>query len=508
MELDKIAVTVRPRTPWEAIDLGFAMARAWFVPLWLLWLALALPVYLLAALLLPDHPLWVILIVWWCKPAYEPLLLFWLSRALFADRIPLRAALRQAFRVVFPQLLVNLTWRRFNPNRSFNMPVTVLERLRGKARKKRLAVLGRGQQASTWLTIVGMHFEIILELSFIFLIIIMLPEELRWLDLNNFLFNPGRLEQWLQHLGDLFAMSLIAPFYVAAGFALYLTRRTELEAWDIELAFRRLISRKQGSREARPARPAGRTGRALSLLLCGALLAGGHVPDLPAAVLESREAKTVIAQVLADEVFGQRKQETYWKYIGTAEEPAADREDLHWLVKWLLGVLEGFGRGTAAFGKGVLLIGAGVLLAWLLYKAWGNRESLVIRRPPSAKRRQRPASLFGLSLDSQSLPADITGECRRLLQQGEIRAALSLLYRGVLVALLRHERLEIADSATEGECVAQVRAVCPEDESAFFVRLTRVWIAAAYGHQPADARQVAGLCDEWQRLFGGAPGHG
>jgi hypothetical protein len=302
-------------------------------------------------------------------------------------------------------------------------------------------------------------------------------------------------------------MSLIAPFYVAAGFALYLTRRTELEAWDIELAFRRLISRKQSSREALPARPAGRAGRALSLLLCGTLLAGGHVSELPAAALESREAKTVMAQVLADEAFGQRKQETYWKYIGAAQQPAADREELHWLVKWLLGVLEGFTRGSAAFGKGVLLIGAGVLLAWLLYKAWANREHLVTRRPHSARRRQ-PASLFGLSLDSQSLPADITGECRRLLRQGEIRAALSLLYRGVLVALLRHERLEIADSATEGECVAQVRAVCPEGESAFFVRLTRVWIAAAYGHQPPDARQVAGLCDEWQRLFGGEPGHG
>jgi len=56
MELDRIAVIVRPRTPWEAIDLGFAMARAWFVPLWLLWLALALPVYLLAAMFFADQP--------------------------------------------------------------------------------------------------------------------------------------------------------------------------------------------------------------------------------------------------------------------------------------------------------------------------------------------------------------------------------------------------------------------------------------------------------------------
>jgi hypothetical protein len=37
----------------------------------------------------------------------------------------------------------------------------------------------------------------------------------------------------------LLAMSVMAPFYVAAGFALYLGRRTRLEAWDLELAFGR-----------------------------------------------------------------------------------------------------------------------------------------------------------------------------------------------------------------------------------------------------------------------------
>ena len=39
------------------------------------------------------------------------------------------------------------------------------------------------------------------------------------------------------------AMSIVEPFHVAAGFSLYLNRRTELEAWDLELAFRRLRER-------------------------------------------------------------------------------------------------------------------------------------------------------------------------------------------------------------------------------------------------------------------------
>jgi hypothetical protein len=36
----------------------------------------------------------------------------------------------------------------------------------------------------------------------------------------------------------------VEPFYVASGFALYLNRRVELEAWDIEQEFRRAFARK------------------------------------------------------------------------------------------------------------------------------------------------------------------------------------------------------------------------------------------------------------------------
>jgi hypothetical protein len=35
------------------------------------------------------------------------------------------------------------------------------------------------------------------------------------------------------------AVLFLEPFYVAAGFAMYLNRRAELEAWDIEQEFRR-----------------------------------------------------------------------------------------------------------------------------------------------------------------------------------------------------------------------------------------------------------------------------
>src|SRR5690606_23002780 len=51
---------------------------------------------------------------------------------------------------------------------------------------------------------------------------------------------------WLEHLTNLlYALVLVVwePIYVASGFSLYLNRRTILEGWDIELAFRRLRTR-------------------------------------------------------------------------------------------------------------------------------------------------------------------------------------------------------------------------------------------------------------------------
>ena len=38
-------------------------------------------------------------------------------------------------------------------------------------------------------------------------------------------------------------VAFLEPFYVAAGFALYLNRRVELEAWDVEQELRRAFER-------------------------------------------------------------------------------------------------------------------------------------------------------------------------------------------------------------------------------------------------------------------------
>ena len=45
MRLDDLSVELRPRTPWEAVELGTALVRRHARAIWRPWLALSLPVF-------------------------------------------------------------------------------------------------------------------------------------------------------------------------------------------------------------------------------------------------------------------------------------------------------------------------------------------------------------------------------------------------------------------------------------------------------------------------------
>jgi hypothetical protein len=225
MQLDQMSANIRSRTAWEGVDLGFAMARQWFLPLWGLWWMTAIPVILLALLVLHEWPVIAAIVVWWLKPLYEPLQLFWLSRRLFGEQLSLRETLGQWRRMILPRLFSNLTLRRFSPNRSFYMPVSHLEGLRGKERLKRLDVLSGDSSAGIWLTIVGAHIEIALTYSLVILVFYLIPDEVLQDSLWQMLEKEDATVIWLGNAAWLLAMSIFAPFYVAGGFSLYLTRR-------------------------------------------------------------------------------------------------------------------------------------------------------------------------------------------------------------------------------------------------------------------------------------------
>jgi hypothetical protein len=519
MRLTDASVAIRPRSPWEALDLGVLLARRHAGLLMASWALVSLPIFALLCLVLWDYPGWAIFAFWWLKPAYERLPLHILARALFGDTPSLKQAFKALPGLLKPQLLASLTWRRFALTRSFDLPVMQLEGLSGQARSQRLVVLGqRDAGAATWLTLVGMHLEMALWLGLVSLLYLLLPAQIEldwsWQSLANAAAGEWL---WLEHLSNLlYVLVLIVwePVYVACGFTLYLNRRTALEGWDIELVFRRLRQRLSGV--------------AYALLLgCGLLLLQAPLPVMAAEIsncplpvadpigpeaprllkqpLSSQAAQDSIEQLLDRPPFEHRETVTRWRF---GEEEAAQPNEES--ISGLLELLEKFFKlaefwnsidAVAVFFEALLwaaLLGLAALLIWR-YRQWlgafAGRISLAQRAatPPSSQ-------LFGLEVTPQSLPADVAGAVERLWAE-QPRAALGLLYRALLSHLLHDYRLPLHSAHTEREVLRLVEDLEQSELSAFSQTLTLHWQNLAYGHRlpPDDLRQA--LCQGWRRLF-------
>ncbi len=516
MDPTRLAAAIRPRGPWESIDLGFALARTWFLPLWLCWWVTAAPLALLTLVLLHQRAdLWLLLL-WGCKPAFEALPLYWLSRALFGERLTVAVAARRLPQALPPRLWPQLLWRRIGVTRSFSMPVTLLEAPRGAARAARLRVLGTG--AAGWLTVICVHLETVLWLSALLLLAFLLPEGMPRLDLEATLTDSGSMADWIGGLLMLAAVSVMAPFYVAAGFALYLGQRTRLEAWDLELAFRRARARPGRAGIGQAGRKGASAGRAdaswthpgrshfgrgrrtvvavAAALLLAAPLAG---PLSPTQALTREEAGVAIDAVLAESDFGGTREAWTWVYVGDTAEPDTDGDAG-------MALPDGLIQSLASIIKWLLLLAAATGLGLLALRLLPE-----LRAPSRTRRRaarQRPAGTQSRAAGATAmLPLDIPAEVRRLLGAGDARGALALLYRSQ-IAQLRTAGLDLPDSATEAECLATAASRARPDQVAWLQRLLRLWQGVAYGHRAADPGAMASLLAERAILMQGQPVQG
>ena len=126
MELERLSVRLRQRNPWEAIDLGFAMARQWWREVYGAWLVMFVVLAVVACVALP--PTWALFSVWWLKPALDRIVLHVLAGAVFGSRPTLRETLRDLPRYAWNGLLLSLTLYRLSPVRSFTLPIASSKR--------------------------------------------------------------------------------------------------------------------------------------------------------------------------------------------------------------------------------------------------------------------------------------------------------------------------------------------------------------------------------------------
>jgi hypothetical protein len=108
-----------------------------------------------------------------------------------------------------------------------------------------------------------------------------------------------------------------------------------------------------------------------------------------------------------------------------------------------------------------------------------------------------PTHVRDLDIRPEMLPPDIGGAARTLWDRGEHRAALALLYRGVLSRLAHVHHLPIRDSTTEGDCLAlATRHLAPGGRD-YASRVIVVWQRAVYGHDEVHPSIVHRLCDDF-----------
>jgi len=489
--LNAVNIEVRPRPPYEGLDLGFIMAARWFLKLWGLWAVTALPAGCIALLLFYKTPVWGGMLFWWLKPVFETPLLYWVSRKVFNEDPRIQPMLRNMAGILKPQLVRRLTTRRLSLSRSFFMPVMLLENMRGNAYRLRTGILGRNQSAGVVLTCICFLFEGVIYFSVLGLCQLMIPQSFD-VSLFDAFFGSGTASQVASHILGIFAMSLVAPFYICAGFALYLSRRTSLEAWDIEMNFKRLIKRKKAGQTRKNH---GATLAAI-LLACGMMLVLG-VSDLKASGRKSPQtAKQIITDVLAHEDFGREETVTHWKLKDIFKN--REKKNLEFP-----NFFQAFAEFMSMAIKPLIWAVCGTLAVFMGYYlvkyARGDRGL-------SKGKKTTPAQeLFGLKISADTLPEDIPAETAAFIDTRDFRAALSLLYRGTLYRLVFEELIDIPKSATEGECIRLVEKNTDPETAVFFKSLTGVWLKLAYGHIRPERQTIESLCAQWQGLYGSNP---
>jgi len=510
MRLEAITAKVKPRSGWESLDLGFRMVHQHWLSLYSIWFGLTLPVFLLACWLFNDNIGWVIIGFWWLKPIFETAILNYLSRALFGEFPTFKSTLSTFHRYAFRQWFGNLTWRRFSPTRSMDLPVAQLEGLSGDRRGRRISTLHAfNSSAAVWLTLLFILFQVMFYFNLLALVFWLTPE----VYLESILVNEMDLlwaensiiGQFVQALIMYLIMSFFSPFYVAGGFSIYINQRTILEAWDIELIFKKLSQRVAKNFDYLKSI----SSAVLPIIFACCLIS--LPPTVEAAdddssteiskeeslnTPEKTEIKEQLNKILEAPPFKRTEKSSEVKFefdLDYETNDSREKENSSSNTSML-----GFFGGLAQIAEVFLWLGVGALVIWLLIKIFDLAPA---KRAKIKSEKARPEVLFGLDISEQALPEDPSDECLKLWELKEYRRALSLLLRAALIKLIDQHHCQFEDGYTELECARVVKHSSSKSVSEFFDQLIQVWRLFAYAHKLPESSQVALLAEEFKTVF-------
>ncbi|NQZ58698.1 MAG: hypothetical protein HRT88_14685 [Lentisphaeraceae bacterium] len=476
MNLNNIDMKIRARTNWEAFDLGKVLLMKYKKAVYVPWLIACFCLALVVGAIFHNSPGWAWFIFWLLLPMCERIVLFVLSRAVFGDVPSWKESLKSWPAQLKSGLFSYNFIYRFFPNRSFYLPVWQLEGLKIKERSVRLRNIGfKASADAIKMGLIFYKIESLLIFAMIGFILMLVPEGL--IDWKEVTFSaianqiPDSVF-WVFSAVSALILVAVRPIYVAGGFTLYLHRRMVLEGWDIELQFRSLAERLN-----KPAR------LAILFLTCCVLWA----PNVKA----QDNAKVLIEEIMQTEEFNTEKKVTIRVPIDEEkkikEEEKEEDSDLSYL------------SGIATFIKYFFIVLMAAFLGWLLYQIFQSSRGLTFK---STKRKKLPPKkIMGMDITEETLPFDIAGEAEMLIKQGDMRAALSLLYRGSLYEILKLHELPLKESFTENDCLSSVKKNAPQNIADYFAELTQLWLLMAYAHQEPQSAMAFASCRNWRSTF-------
>lgn len=200
-------------------------------------------------------------------------------------------------------------------------------------------------------------------------------------------------------------------------------------------------------------------------------------PDLSSA----QQVDAVVARLRADRLISGERTVNRLRWRADRSLPGGSNSAwLDGLFRWIAGLFD-----TAAAGGRVALIVTTVFaaagIAIFVLRRW--RRSV----RPAAIKVETPV-VQGLDTRPESLPEDVGAAARALWQGGQPRAALLLLYRGLLSRLEHVHRLPVPPSATEGECMTLLRQRAAAPVRVYGLGLILAWQRIAYAHvSPAES---------------------
>lgn len=555
MRIERLDVVLRARSAWEAMELGSALVRRHAGAIWKPWLLISVPLFALLNLgAWAIDQLWLAgLALWWLKPVLDRIPLFVISRGVFGDVPRVRDTLRAQLHWGWGPMFGYLSWRRLSPARSVFMPLELLEGASAEQQRQRRRSLGGAVYGhALLLASVCWHFEAMLCLACIAAILMFVPVELlpetvraAWALVGEE--NPVWADVGLNVFGWL-AMTLIEPFFVGAGFGLYLNRRTEIEAWDVEMALRRLRERLGGAAplllalvllaapgaalrahtaaqgvgdpavaaepQARPApaaQPAQETASDGGDIKDPAKAQEKSADDAPEPIALDDIFDTVPAadarfdraadRAYQDPLLSGKRSIGYWKKRDRNDndddekKPDPAKPD----PRFGRGLLASVAAVFAFVGEWGMWLLAGMLVLVLLLTA---RHWLPWMRGSGRKRAavETPVAHAPV-LSAEPLPDDVATSARRLWREGRQRDALALLYRASVATVCERANLALPPGATEAQCLRASRRLPDDADRDLFARMVRTWQYAAYGGRLPDDDAFDGLLDALQQQY-------